>query len=333
MRALPRLVMSGAMGVAVMGMWAPAAHAEGPLEVNRWDTSTCETEGAASPVITYTSGESLPMSVVHAFGIGDQDGYASVRVGPGAGAVTETWAPVREGEHVVYEQNREPGGPRGLELTITAPACAAGSPSPSETVWPKIAVEEPPSDISATWGEPSCGSAVGATPPVLPFTWENEGGAGTLGIERDGVLLGRTNISPDSSGSHDIGMTEGEHTYVLVDEDDDALDTTTVIAPGCTDEPGTDEPTTGAPTPDQPTTDQPTTDQPTAGQPGADDAGSDDAGADTGTTPVIPAVVQTDSLQTDSLQADHSPLTPAALALFVALLAAGAVRAVRGSGD
>lgn len=287
MRKLPSFVMSGAMGMAIIGVWAPAAHAEGPLEVTRWDTSTCETEGAASPVITYTSDSTLPMSVVHAFGIDDQDGYASVRVGPGPDTVTETWAPVREGEHVVYEHNRDAGGPRGLELAITAPPCPAGSPSPSAGVWPKIVVEEPPSDISATWGDPSCVSAVGATPPVLPFTWDNDGGTGELGVELDGVVLGKTNISPDSSGSHDIGMTEGEHTYVLVDEDDNALDTTTVIAPDCADDPSTDEPGT-----DEPTTDGPTTDEPGTDEPGTDEPATD-APTTGAPTPEIPKVVHT----------------------------------------
>lgn len=287
MRTLPSWVMSGALGVALVGIAAPAANAAPGLTVTGWDMSTCASEGAASPQISFESDSDAPMSIVHAYGIDDQDGYASVRVGPGPGTVTSTWAPVRAGDHVVYEQNRDPQGPRGTEYAITAPECPAGSPEPTAAVWPKVTDEEPAADLSASWGDPSCESAIGATPPVLPFEWANAGeGEGTMSIAVDDQPLGESAISPQSSGTHEVSMSEGEHTYTLLDGDV-VLDETTQTAPDCsTDEPGTDEPGT----------DDPGTDDPGADDPGT---GTDEPGDDTGTpvvtapTPEIPKVVQT----------------------------------------
>lgn len=204
MRAVWTVIASGSLGVALVGATASTAQAESPLEVIRWDTSTCATEGAASPVVMYSGHNPGPYSIVRALGIDDQD-YSTVRVGPGADSVTETLPPVRAGDHTLYELSRD-GSTRSGQIQITAPACPDGSPEPSDRVHPRPSAA--PADLRASWQDPTCGGGEHAADvAVLPFDWANDGeGAGTMQVLVDGQVLGESEISPGAAGTQYVDM-------------------------------------------------------------------------------------------------------------------------------
>ena len=80
MRRASAIVMSGALGVALVGIAAPAAHAapvEGSFEVVEWETqASCRNHGAPSPVVTYTVPSAVTSWRNILFAVDDQSGYA-----------------------------------------------------------------------------------------------------------------------------------------------------------------------------------------------------------------------------------------------------------------
>lgn len=107
MRRPSAIVMSGALGVALVGIAAPAAHAapvEGSFEVVEWETQvSCRNHGAPSPVVTYTVPGSVTSWRNILFAVDDQSGYARTALQEGQTTVTETLAPIASGEHVLRE--------------------------------------------------------------------------------------------------------------------------------------------------------------------------------------------------------------------------------------
>ncbi|WP_434966350.1 hypothetical protein [Janibacter indicus] len=302
MRRLSGIVMSGALGVALVGIAAPAGHAasvEGSFEVVDWETqASCRNHGAPSPVVTYTVPSAVTSWRNILFAVDDQSGYARTALQEGQTTVTETLGPIASGEHVLREVA---GGAQ--ELTVTAPQCPEGSPDPTSAVFPNDRVAA--AVVDGAFTEPTCTNQ-SLEPPVLPFDYDNTGtDNGFIAYAVDGLVRLGTFVSPGGTRTQTIAMDEGEHTYSLYGAKGELLDVVTVTAPDCTDDgsgdPGTDDPGT-----DDPGTDDPGTDDPGEGAgsgDGTDDgdgAGSGD-GEDTGTdtprsnapTPEIPKVVHT----------------------------------------
>ena len=79
MRRASAIVMSGALGVALVGIAAPAAHAapvEGSFEVVEWETqASCRNHGAPSPVVTYTVPSAVTSWRNILFAVDDQSGH------------------------------------------------------------------------------------------------------------------------------------------------------------------------------------------------------------------------------------------------------------------
>lgn len=198
-------------------------------------------------------------------------------------------------------------------IEATAPACPAGSPGPTDAVFPRPAPGA--GDVSGSFDEAECrvDEDSGESEPVLPFTYANEGeGEGQMWVEVDGRTTIGTTLSPGSEGTQRIDMDEGEHTYEILGRDHveepgegtgRVLDSVTTTAPDCTEDPGTDEPGTDEPGTDEPGPVNSGSDEPGADETAGDDSGTDEtadtdetAGDDSGTsapTPEIPRVVHT----------------------------------------
>lgn len=300
MRTLPSWVMSGALGVALVGIAAPAATSApvgGSFQVVEWETqASCRNHGAPSPVVTYT----VPTAVTSwrniLFAVDDQSGYSRTALQEGQTTVTETLAPIASGEHRLREVA---GGEQ--ELTVTAPECPEGSPDPTSDVFPNDRVAA--AVVDGAFTEPTCTNPTEQSlePPVLPFDYDNTGtDNGFIAYAVDGLVQLGTFVSPGGSRTQAIAMEEGEHTYSLYGAKGELLDSVTVTAPDCSDDgtvdPGTDEPGSDEPGTDDPGTDEPGTDEPGTGDPGTGTAEpGDDAGTPvvTAPTPEIPKVVQT----------------------------------------
>lgn len=118
MRMTIRASAVGGVATGLLLLAGPSADAagSGPLTLEGWDLSTCETDGAARPMLHYALSNPGPYSIVAAFGIDDGDFYDTTRIGPGDTGSRFTGRPISAGEHVIYELNRDPAGPRGSEL-------------------------------------------------------------------------------------------------------------------------------------------------------------------------------------------------------------------------
>lgn len=280
------IVATGALALATIGFGAQAAHAAPVLTLERWDTSTCATRGAASPVVSMEWTNPGPYAWLRSFGIDDQDGYATLSLMPQTTFGEATLAPVRAGEHTVYEMNRTPGWPPVGEAAITAPACPAGSPEPDADVWPQVEPAGPV--LTATLGDPTCEAAGWEGTPVIPFDYGNSGdedGLVLVDIEQDGSLWGSGyEIAAGDTASGHVELQPGEQTVTVTGTGHEVLvPARTVKAPDCSEgsepgeETGTDEPggDTNAPGGD-------------TGAPAGEGQGSAAA-----PTPEIPSVVQT----------------------------------------
>ena len=308
MRRVMTGVAAGALGIGLVGLWAPAAHADGPFDVVEWDMATCATEGAASPVVSLPGPNGLYNQFYRFDVVGDggEGSYGTAHIQRYLGGGSTTLKPLHAGDQTItVRQGSDETTPVGWTIETTAPTCPAGSPSPSDAVFPRPAPAA--GDVSASFGEAECRTDddTGGMEPLLPFAYANEWeGEGQMWVEVDGRTTIGTTLSPGSEGTQQIGLSEGEHTYEILGRDHveepgegtgRVLDSVTATAPDCSDESGSDEP--GG---DEPGNDEPGSDEPGADDPGAgDDTSSDDAGDDSsdagtdGSTPEIPSVVHT----------------------------------------
>lgn len=280
--------------------WAsPAAAAD--FAVERWDLTTCATEGAPSPVVHYANNG--PMGYSIGFLIDGQE-YTSVRLLPGQNS-DFTLPPIVSGSHVI--QMGSPPTPQSPQLSVVAPQCPDGSPPPSANTFPK----PPPSGQAHLWADFGVGVCAlegpAAGTAIMPFTFGNTGDAdGEQFGFIDGTQVVQTMITAGSSGSSWFPLHPGEHTYEIRDAQGAVLASVTAMGISCPAESPTPTPTptstpTATPTVTATATATPITSPATSTSPG----------------PQTPAVVQTDG---------NAPAAPvSALVAAGVLLLSGAV--------
>ncbi len=167
------LAATAALALMMLGLAGPASADTWP---DRWDLSTCATEGAPSPVLDVPPSPG-PLSYSVHLQLDGQD-YTSYRVAPGSGEpATFTLPPIRPGEHQLAWGQFD--GTYGPPTTIIAPQCPDGSPEPSGSTYPRAAA-----DIAVT-SRTEChpqSQELGYEYPALIVTFTNSGGDGRVQI-------------------------------------------------------------------------------------------------------------------------------------------------------